>query len=88
MSKLKWRNGVNISAGLSHPVTIPFSAHLQVIRGSLVILLELYFDIFGLDELHTGLVIHLLQRGEILKKLLAVLLVLVGDQFLLVKLDG
>ena len=86
MSKLKW-SSVNISAGLCPPVTIPFSAHLQVIRGSLVILLELYFDIFGLDELHAGLVIHLLQRGEILEKLLAVLLVLVGDQFLLVKLD-
>ena len=47
-----------------HQVSVilsPFSAHLQVVCGSLIILLELYLDVLGLDKLHTGLVVHLLQ---------------------------
>ena len=69
-------------------IVSPFSAHLQVVGRSLVILLEFYLDVLGLDQLHAGLVIHLLQGGQVLQQLLAVVLVLVGDQLLLVQLDG
>ena len=66
----------------------PLSAHLKVVVGSLQVILELELHVLGLDELHAGLVVVVLQGSQVLQQLLAVLLVLVGDQFLLVKLQG
>ena len=69
------------------PPAAPFSAHLEVVCGPLVVLLELDLHVLGLDELHVGLVVHLLQRRELLQHLLAVLLLLRRDQLLSVQLQ-
>ena len=66
----------------------PFSAHLKVIVCSLKIFLQLHLHVLGLDQLHAGLVVVVLERGEVLQQLLAVFFVFVGDQLLLVKLQG
>ena len=74
--------------GTLWPLAAPFSAHLEVVCGPLVVLLELDLHVLGLDELHVGLVVHLLQGSEVLQQLLAVLFVLIRDQFLLVQLNS
>ena len=57
----------------------PLPTHFQVVSSSLVVLLQLDFHVLGLGQFHVGLVVHLLQGGELLQHLLAVIFVLVGD---------